>query len=67
MPIYLSRSIPAVLSKTESGEHKVKITGIMVSEEAGEGTRQAIHAVEWAADMAMKSKDGTADVRDDVN
>uniref|UniRef100_A0A7S0S1A6 SGNH hydrolase-type esterase domain-containing protein n=1 Tax=Chlamydomonas leiostraca TaxID=1034604 RepID=A0A7S0S1A6_9CHLO len=52
-----------VLDKTKSGEHKVKIAGIMVSEEEGQhdGIRNNL-AVEYVHDISTRSKDNTFEV-----
>ena len=59
--------VVTVLAETLSGQHKVKLSGIMVSEESGQqdGIRNNL-AVEYVADISHRSKDGTYDVKNHI-
>jgi hypothetical protein len=59
--------MPPVLPLTNSGKHKFKVAGIMVSEEAGQ--REGIKnngAVEFVGDISQLSKDGMFDVKNQI-
>jgi hypothetical protein len=53
----------AVLPESSSGQNKVKVAGLMISEESGEheGIRNHM-AVEYVHDISQRSKDGTFEV-----
>lgn len=55
----------AVLQETQSGSHKVKVSGLMISELAGEGAEGVRNcaAVEYVHDISMRAKDGKFDVK----
>lgn len=56
-----------VSNETHSGQHKVKITGLIVSEQAGLlHTVQAAGAFEYVADIAAKAPDGKFNVKNHV-
>jgi hypothetical protein len=48
---------------THSGEHKVKIVGVIVSEEAGGKEHQTAGVVGYTHDIATRDKDGMFDAR----
>lgn len=54
----------AVLQETHSGGNKVKVAGIMVSEQTGasQGIQNAA-AVEYVHDISMRNKDGVFESR----
>ncbi|GAX81637.1 hypothetical protein CEUSTIGMA_g9065.t1 [Chlamydomonas eustigma] len=56
-----------VLPTTNSGKHKFKLAGIMISEEAGqkEGIKNN-GAVEFVGDISLLSKDGKFDVKNQI-
>lgn len=58
----------AVLPETNSGQHKVKVSGIVVSEQAGEQVEGINNsdAVEYVHDISMRAKDGVYDVSNHV-
>ena len=51
----------AVLQETQSSEHKVKIAGIMVSEQA-EGGINNVGAVEYVHDISTRAQNGLFEV-----
>lgn len=53
----------AVLKTTSSGEHKFKVSGIMISEEEGQrdGIRNNL-AVEYVHDISTRAADSTFEV-----
>jgi hypothetical protein len=56
-----------VSKESLSGQHKVKITGLIVSEQAGlVHTVQAAGAFEYVADIAAKAADGKFNVMNHV-
>ena len=59
--------MPIVLLETSSSHNKVKIAGVMVSEESGqhEGIQNRM-AVEFVHDISQRSKDGIFDMKNYV-
>lgn len=56
-----------VSNETQSGQHKVKVSGLIVSEQAGLlHTVQAAGAFEYVADIAAKAPDGKFNVLNHV-
>jgi hypothetical protein len=52
-----------VADKTHSGEHKVKIVGVIVSEEAGGKGHQTAGVVGYTHDIATRGESGLFDAR----
>ena len=54
----------SVLTETSSSANKVKLAGVMISEESGQqaGIKNQM-AVEYVHDISQRSKDGTFDVK----